>query len=173
MASETVRWAWKDPINPDRIIARGAVFPREQVVKTDVLSRDMNDPASRDIGYLLLDKPIDLPRYAVPTIIGAQVDGGTTLKGVAVGRKYEARTAPLVRSKVLNIESGKPAGYSTGLRTETYSEGSDSGGPLFLVEDGKVTHKLVGIERQREPERNIDWFTRIDQKSVDSIAGAP
>jgi hypothetical protein len=146
--------------------------PKRKVVKSGVLSRDMNNPASRDIGFLVLDKAIDLPKYAQPTIIGPQVDGGKTFKGVAVGRKYEARTAPLVRSKILNVSSGKSGGYTNGLRTETYSEGGDSGGPLFLVEDGKITHKLVGIERQPEPAQNIDWFTRIDQKSIDMIAGA-
>lgn len=146
--------------------------PKRKVVKSGVLSRDMNDPASRDIGFLVLDKAIDLAKYPVLTSIGAQADDGKSFKGVAVGRKYEARTAPLVRSKILTIRSGKSGGYTTGLRTETYSEGGDSGGPLFLVEDGKITHKLVGIERQPEPARNIDWFTRIDQKSIDMVSGA-
>lgn len=146
--------------------------PSRKVVKSGVLSHDMNNPASRDIGYFVLASKIDLATYPTLTAIGPQVDAGTTFKGVAVGRKYEARTAPLVRSKTLNISSGKPAGYTTGLRTETYSEGGDSGGPLFLVEDGKITHKLVGVERQPEPAKNIDWFTRIDQKSIDMVNGA-
>lgn len=146
--------------------------PSRKVVKSGVISHDMNNPASRDIGYFVLAKKIDLETYPTLTAIGPQVDAGTTFKGVAVGRKYEARTAPLVRSKTLNISSGKPAGYTTGLRTETYSEGGDSGGPLFLVEDGKITHKLVGVERQPEPAKNIDWFTRIDQKSIDMVNDA-
>jgi hypothetical protein len=146
--------------------------PSRKVVKTGVLSHDANNPASRDIGFFVLDRAIDLAKYPVLTSIGAQVDAGQTFKGVAVGRKYEARTAPLVRSKTVNIKSGKSAGYTNGLRTETYSEGGDSGGPLFLVEDGKITHKLVGIERQPEPARNIDWFTRIDQKSIDMVNNA-
>ena len=146
--------------------------PSRKVVKSGVLSRDMNNPASRDIGFFVLDKKIDLATYPTLTAIGSQVDAGTAFKGVAVGRKYEARTAPLVRSKLLNITSGKSGGYTTGLRTETYSEGGDSGGPLFLVRDGKITHELVGIERQPEPAKNIDWFTRIDQKSIDMVNGA-
>jgi hypothetical protein len=146
--------------------------PTRKVVKSGVLSRDMASPASRDIGYFVIDRAIDLARYPTLTAIGPQVDGGKTFKGVAVGRKYEARSAPLVRSKILSIKSGKSGGYTNGLRTETYSEGGDSGGPLFLVRDGKITHELVGIERQPEPEKNIDWFTRIDQKSIDMVARA-
>ena len=136
--------------------------PSRKVRRSEVLSRDMGDPSSRDIGMLVLDGPIRLSQYAVPTKIGAEADRGETFRGVAVGRKREARTAALVRSKVLTIASGKSAGYTRGLRTEYYSEGGDSGGPLFLVEDGKITHKLVGIERQPEPENDADWFTRID-----------
>jgi len=146
--------------------------PARKVIKTGVLSHDMYNPASRDIGYFVLESAINAPHFGVPTQIGSQVDSGKTFKGVAVGRKYEARTAPLVRSKIVNIKSGKPFGYTAGLKTEYYSEGGDSGGPLFLVEDGKITHKLVGIERQPEPARNADWFTRIDQKSIDMINSA-
>lgn len=150
--------------------AKGA--PKRKVVKSGVLSRDMNNPASRDIGFLVLDKAIELPKYPVLTTIGPQVDGGKTFEGVAVGRKYEARHAPLVRSKILTIASGKSAGYTNGLRTETYSEGGDSGGPLFLVRDGKITHELVGVERQPEPAKNVDWFTRIDPQSIDMVKRA-
>jgi len=146
--------------------------PSRKVVKSGVLSHDMNNPASRDIGYFVLDKKIDLATYPTLTMIGPQVDGGTKFKGVAVGRKLEARNAALVRSKTLNISSGKPAGYTTGLRTETYSEGGDSGGPLFLVRDGKITHELVGVERQPEPSKKIDWSTRTDQRSLELGNGA-
>ena len=38
----------------------------------------------------------------------------------------------------------------------------NSGASLFLVENGKPTHKLIGVARQPEPERNIDHFSRID-----------
>lgn len=137
--------------------------PTRKVVRSKVLSRGYsNDPASPDVGMLVLSAPIELAQYGVPTSIGAEADRGTSYQGVAVGRGREARTAPLVRSTLLTITTGKSAGYDTGLRTPYYSTGGDSGGPLFLVEGGNVTHKVVGVERQPDPANDADWFTRID-----------
>jgi hypothetical protein len=99
---------------------------------------------------------------AVMTDIGGQADAGKTFEGVAVGRAKQTRLGALVRTKTIPITSGKKDGYTTGLRTPYYSGGGDSGGPLFLVRDGKITHELVGIERQPEPARNADYFTRVD-----------
>lgn len=137
--------------------------PTRKVTRIAVISRKYaNDVAAADIGILVLDQPITLPQYGVLTKIGSEVDNGKSYEGVAVGRSKEARTAPLVRSKKLTITSGKDAGYSTGLHTPYFSTGGDSGGPLFLVENGRVTHKVVGVERQPEPESDSDWFTRVD-----------
>jgi secreted trypsin-like serine protease len=137
--------------------------PTRKVLRSKVISRGYStDAAAPDVGVLLLDKPITLAQYAVPTSIGAAADSGTAYRGVAVGRSFEARTAPLVRSTVLTITSGKSAGYTTGLHTPYYSTGGDSGGPLFLVENGKLTHKVVAVERQPDPPNDADWFTRID-----------
>lgn len=137
--------------------------PSRKVVRSKVLSRAYsNDPASPDVGVLVLDAPITLAQYAVPTSVGAEADRGRSFKGVAVGRSLEARTAPLVRSTLLTITSGVSAGYDTGLRTPYYSTGGDSGGPLFLVEAGRLTHKVVAVERQPDPPNDADWFTRID-----------
>ena len=137
--------------------------PTRKVLRSKVVSRGYsNDPAAPDVGVLVLDKPIKLAQYAIPTSIGAAADSGTTYRGVAVGRSFEARTAPLVRSTILTITSGNSAGYTTGLHTPYYSTGGDSGGPLFLVENGKLTHKVVAVERQPDPPNDADWFTRID-----------
>jgi secreted trypsin-like serine protease len=137
--------------------------PSRKVVRTNVITRDYSrDVAAADIGVLVLDAPIALDAYAVPTDIGREVDGGQAFKGVAVGRAQASRTAPLVRSKEIAITSGKPFGYATGLRTPYFSTGGDSGGPLYLVENGRVTHKVVGVERQPDPGANADWFTRVD-----------
>ena len=137
--------------------------PSRKVVRSKVLSRDYaNNAAAPDVGMLVLDAPITLPQYGVLTSVGTQADRGTSFKGVAVGRSYEARTAPLVRSTLLTITSGKPSGYDTGLRTPYYSTGGDSGGPLFLVENGRLTHKVVAVERQPDPGNDADWFTRVD-----------
>lgn len=141
--------------------------PSRKVVRSKVLSRNYsNDAAAPDVGILVLDQPIRLAQYGILTSIGADADRGKTYQGVAVGRGREARTAPLVRSTLLTITSGKSAGYDTGLRTPYFSTGGDSGGPLFLVEIGKVTHKVVGVERQPDPGSDADWFTRIDADVV-------
>ena len=137
--------------------------PSRKVVRSKVLSRGYsNDAAAPDVGMLVLAAPITLPQYGVLTSVGTQADRGTSYKGVAVGRSYEARTAPLVRSTLLTITSGKPSGYDTGLRTPYYSTGGDSGGPLFLVENGRLTHKVVAVERQPDPGNDADWFSRVD-----------
>jgi hypothetical protein len=137
--------------------------PTRKVVRSKVLSRGYsNDAAAPDVGMLVLDAPIKLAQYGVLTSIGAQADSGRSYQGVAVGRSREERTAPLVRSTLLTITSGKSAGYDTGLHTPYYSTGGDSGGPLFLVEAGKVTHKVVAVERQPDPANDADWFSRVD-----------
>lgn len=141
--------------------------PSRKVVRSKVLSRNYsNDAAAPDVGMLVLDAPITLAQYGVLTNIGTQADAGKSYQGVAVGRSREERTAPLVRSTLLTITSGKSAGYDTGLRTQYYSTGGDSGGPLFLVEAGKVTHKVVGVERQPDPANDADWFTRVDASVI-------
>jgi hypothetical protein len=33
---------------------------------------------------------------------------------------------------------------------------------MFLVEKGQMTHKLIGVVREPEPERGIDHLTRVD-----------
>lgn len=140
--------------------ARGA--PSVVASRAEVMSWSFGDPAVRDLAVLVLDRPIALPQYAVMTDIGEEADRGRTFRGVAVGRKTQTRRGALVRTEEMRVASGEKDGYTTGLRTPFYSGGGDSGGPLFLVEDGKVTHRLVGVERQPEPSRDADYFTRVD-----------
>jgi hypothetical protein len=135
-----------------------------------VLTRDIHDPAQGDVGVLELDAPIALSQYAIPTDIGARADAGERFQAVAVGRAKVERSAALVRSKLLTVRSAKSDGYTTGLATEYYSGGGDSGGGLFLVEDGRPTHKLVGVERNPAPERGVDYFTRVDGALLALIA---
>lgn len=141
--------------------------PTRKVASIKTLGRAYaDDVGAPDIGILVLDRPITLPAYATLTKIGTQADDGQTFEGVAIGRSREARTAPLVRSKRLTITSGVEHGYTTGLRTQYFSTGGDSGGPLYLVKNGRVTHEVVGVERQPEPETDADWFTRVDDASI-------
>ena len=112
-----------------------------------------------DAATLDLETPIQIDTY--PTLEDVGELGEETLRAVAVGRSAEARNASLVKSKELEVRSGAPLGYTTGLVSNYYSSGGDSGGPLFLVdpETGKPTHVVIGIERQPDPPN--EFFTRI------------
>jgi hypothetical protein len=147
-------WTVRAPFAPNAEVRRATLH--------GVLTRDYMDPTRSDIGALRLDAPIVLPAYGELTEIGGAVDRGETFRAVAVGRERETPRAALVRSKPLAVRSGAPDGYPTGLATEYYSLGGDSGGGLFLLDaKGRVTHRVVGFERQPDPPR-ADYFTRVD-----------
>jgi len=112
-----------------------------------------------DAATLDLETPIRIAAY--PTLRDVGELGEDILRAVAVGRSAEAREAPLVKSKELEVKSGTPLGYTTGLVSTYYSSGGDSGGPLFLVDDEtrKPLHVVIGIERQPDPPN--EFFTRI------------
>lgn len=137
------------------------------------LTTDPNNPSNSDLAVLRLDAPIELAHYAIATDIGARADAGEKFQGIAVGRREESRTSPLVRSKPMGIQTAADTGYTTGLRTSVYySSGGDSGGPLFLVKDGAITHEVVGVERQPDPANHTDYFTRIDGAVLAAIEHA-
>jgi len=52
--------------------------------------------------------------------------------------------------------------FEHGFATPLFTKGGDSGAGLFLVENGQITHQLIGVARQPEPSRSLDHFTRID-----------
>ena len=137
--------------------------PSRKVVRSKVLSRGYsNDAASPDVGMLVLDAPITLAQYGIPTSVGAEANRGTSYQGVAVGRSREARTAPLVRSTLLTDHERQVGRLRHRPPHAVLLHGRRSGGPLFLVEGGRLTHKVVAVERQPDPESDADWFTRID-----------
>lgn len=110
-----------------------------------------------DAAVLDLETPIALDTYPQLRDVG-DLDG--TVRAVAVGRSAEERLAPLVKSKPLTVRSGNEDGYTTGLTSQYYSSGGDSGGPLFLVgAGGRAQHVIIGIERQPDPP--VERFTRI------------
>jgi secreted trypsin-like serine protease len=128
-----------------------------------------NEVWKEDAGTIELDAPIDLPVYASLRDLG-ELEG--TVRAVAVGRREQNQYAPLMKSKVLDVSSGTPRGYETGLMSRYYSSGGDSGGPLFLVdpETDEPMHVVVGIERQPEPPN--EFFTRLTP-DVLSVAMRP
>jgi hypothetical protein len=123
------------------------------------------DPAvveNPDIGFLTLDTPITLPAYAAMTDIVAHVEAGDAISVGAMVRTAELPEAPLAMSATMPLSSTVALGYTHGYGTPYFSHGGDSGAGLFLIENGKRTHKLVGVARQPEPAANLDHFTRID-----------
>jgi hypothetical protein len=122
---------------------------------------------NEDVLAITLDKPIQLPSYPELRDLG-ELEGKPALPpAIAVGRAGSDRAAPLVKSKPLTVESASHRGYLTGVLTEIYSEGGDSGGPLFLIEGKK--HVLIGVERN--PDGTIELFSRITA-SVRGLLGS-
>ncbi len=117
--------------------------------------------ADPDVGVLRLHEPIELPAYAQITDITDRVEKGEKLTGVAIVRTEEEMEAPLKSVENLTIGSTTAFGYEHGISTPMFSQGGDSGAGLFLVENGRTTHKLVGIARNPEQSRKIDHFTRL------------
>jgi hypothetical protein len=114
---------------------------------------------SEDALAITLDKPIQLASYPELRDIG-ELEGKPALPpAIAVGRRPSGTASgpALVKSKPLTVESASHRGYLTGVKTQQYSEGGDSGGPLFLIEGKK--HVLIGLER--DPDGTIDLFSRI------------
>lgn len=120
------------------------------------------DVAHPDIGVIILGSPITLASYAQLTDVSARVEGTGKVAGAAMVRKYVDTEAPMIVIGGLEISSGAQYGYDFGLVSKFFSQGGDSGAGLYLVENGKRTHKLIGVARQPEPDKNLDHFTRVD-----------
>lgn len=136
--------------------------PRVSASNPQVFGGSFEDVANPDIGTLTLSKDIVLPAYAQMTDVVAQVEAGAKVEATAVVRTDKTPEAPLFTEATMPVTSTVKYGYEHGFGTPYFSKGGDSGAGLFLVENGKPTHKLIGVARQPEPDRNIDHFTRID-----------
>lgn len=137
--------------------------PRVAASGPNRMSYDYTDnPGDPDIGILWLDEPIALPQYAVFTDVTAALESGQAVKGTAVVRTAEEPEAPFKSVENLTVTSTTDRGYTHGIATPYFSHGGDSGAGLFLVENGAVTHQLIGVARQPEEGDDLDHFTRID-----------
>jgi hypothetical protein len=136
--------------------------PRVTAARVARYAGDYDDPSTPDIGLIKLDEPIVLKEYAKMTDISARLAAGEKISAMAVTRTDEEPEAPLQNSQILQVSSAKDLGYEHGFSTPMFSIGGDSGAGLFLVENGKRTHKLIAVARQPEPDRDIDHFTGID-----------
>jgi hypothetical protein len=149
-----------------------ADHPRVEAHPLGTLTNDVENVGNPDVGALKLEKPIDLPAYAELTDVSARIDGGEKLPALAIVREKVDFEAPFKRVDGLTISSTTELGYEHGYGTAMFTHGGDSGAGLFLVEDGKPTHKLVGFARQPDPDRNLDHFTRVDATFLDWFKGA-
>jgi hypothetical protein len=129
-----------------------------------------DDPAHPDLGVLVLTTPITLPRYAELAAVGAQIDAGQTLEIQTLVRTKELPEAPLALTTTLPMTSTVEYGYMFGYGVPQYSHGGDSGVGLFLLENGQMTHTVVAVERQPDPDRGIDHLSRIDDAFIAWVA---
>lgn len=136
--------------------------PRVSASSPASFTEDYGAVENPDVGLLRLDEPIDLPAYAELTDVTARVESGEELTATAIVRTEEEPEAPLKSVDGLTLFSTSSDGYDHGFGTRYFSHGGDSGAGLFLVEGGRVTHKLVGVARNPEPDEHRDHFTRID-----------
>jgi len=136
--------------------------PRVSASKPQSFSSDYEDVANPDIGWLTLDKAIQVPVYAELTDVVSHVEAGENVMATAVVRTDEKPEAAFFTEDPMPVQSTVEYGYEHGFATPLFTKGGDSGAGLFLVENGKVTHKLIGVARQPDPDRNLDQFSRID-----------
>lgn len=119
-----------------------------------------------DLGVLTMRDAIPLGTYAELLDVVKQVDEGSGVTGTALVRTDEDADAPFAPTGPLVVSSTVSYGYLHGFGTPIFSKGGDSGAGLFLVENGVVSHKLIGVARQPEPARRLDHFTRVDAELI-------
>lgn len=128
------------------------------------------DVAHPDLGIVVLSGAIDLAAYAQLTDISATVDAGNAAAVATIVRKAETPEAPLMKTNAMQLTSTIQFGYEHGYGVPMYSHGGDSGAGVFLVEKNQMSHKLVGVEREPDPERGIDHLSRVDAAFIAWVA---
>lgn len=156
-------------LDPDKFVSYEIVAanapgtPRVAARDPRVFGGPFAEVENPDIGWLTLDGEVTLDAYAELTDVVADVDAAEhDVLATAVVRTDETPWAPFFVEDTMKVTSAVEYGYTHGFATPMFSKGGDSGAGLFLVENGAVTHKLIGVARQPEPDRGLDHFTRID-----------
>lgn len=152
----------KDMVSWEVVAPAAAGKPRVTASRPAVFGGSYDDVANPDVGILHLDKPIVVSTYAELADVTADVEAGAAVSASAVVRKTYDTMTTWEATQPMPVSSTVQYGYEHGFGVPLFSRGGDSGAGLFLVENGKVTHKLVGVARQPEPAREVDHFTRID-----------
>jgi hypothetical protein len=145
--------------------------PRVKASSVAMYDSNWKDVGHPDIGIVKLAEGIDLPQYATLTDATAQVIDGDKLTTATMVRKAELPEAPLGKKSDLALSSTVDYGYDHGFGVPIYSHGGDSGAGMFLIENGTMTHKLVGVEREPDPDRRLDQLTRIETTFIDWVRG--
>lgn len=145
--------------------------PKVHAAQVRRFDDDYEDVAKPDIGVVILSEPIELPAYAELTDVTARVEGDAKVTGAAMVRKFVDVESPFIVVGGLQISSDAENGYDFGLVSKFFSKGGDSGAGLFLVDDGRRTHRLIGVARQPEPDKNLDHFTRVDAAFITWVKG--
>lgn len=143
-----------------------AARPRVKATSVTMYDDNWYDVAHADLGIVKLQSPINLPAYAQLTDVSTQVDSGQPTSVGAILRTAEQPEAPFMKTSAMQLSSTVSFGYTHGFGLPMFSKGGDSGAGLFLVEAGQMTHKLVGVEREPEPTRNLDHLSRVEPAFV-------
>jgi hypothetical protein len=144
--------------------------PRVKATSVAMYDPDWKDVWHPDIGIVNLETGIDLPQYATLTDVSAQVDAGDKLSTGTIVRKAELPEAPFQKRTDLALSSTVQYGYDHGYGVPIYSHGGDSGAGMFLMEGGEMTHKVVGVEREPDPQRRLDHLSRVETAFIDWVS---
>ncbi len=144
--------------------------PRVRATNALVYDQRWKDPGHPDLGILKLARSVSLPTYGELTDITARVDAKKLTLVAGVVRTEEEPDAAFRKTDALEVSSTVDIGYTHGFGVPRFSAGGDSGAGLFLIQKGQMTHKVVGVEREPEPSREIDHLSRIDAAFIAWVA---
>jgi hypothetical protein len=148
-------------------------------------------PNHRDVGVIILDKPVILPEYATITDAGAITSNKSvklTVSGYGISDGHAAsdptvsfRERLMATTSLVTTTSAETAGYNLetqpngGLRGGTCS--GDSGGPVFFPSTSNVVVAVTSFGHTNPNDcQGNDFAYRLDRQEVidwiDDVAGA-
>ncbi len=146
--------------------------PRIKATSLQMFDAKWSEVARPDLGVLVLETGITLPQYAELADVTGDVDSGKTVMVSTIVRTEEKPEATLKRAGTMKLSKTDNYGYTSGYGVPIYSRGGDSGAGMFLVENGQMTHKLVAVERQPDPQRKLDHLSRVTAAFIGWTASA-
>jgi hypothetical protein len=147
-----------------------ASHPTVKASRFAVYDDQWEDVGHPDLGMIKLETTIELGRYATLTDVTSSIDGGKPLSVGAIVRTQEKPEAPFKKVGPFPLTSATPDGYPHSYSVPMFSAGGDSGAGMFLVENGKTTHKMVAVEHTPDPDRGQDHVSRVDAAFIQWVA---